>query len=44
MAIDNSGAFKNNVDIFAIGGGGFTHEQTSDKSDSILEDYLLSLS
>ena len=44
MAIDNSGAFKINVDIFAIGGGGFTHEQTSDKSDSILEDYLLTLS
>lgn len=44
MAIDNSGAFKSNVNIFAIGGGGFTHEQTSDKSDSILEDYLLTLS
>lgn len=44
MAMENTGIFKENVNIFAVGGGGFTHEQTLDNSDSMLEDYLLTLS
>ena len=42
--MENTDAFQSNVNIFAVGGGGFTHEQTSDNSDSMLEDYLLTLS
>ena len=40
----NADAIKGNVNIFAVGGGGFTHEENSDCSDRMLEDYLLTLS
>ena len=40
----NTDALKSNINVFAVGGGGFTHEQTLDNSDSMLEDYLLTLS
>ena len=42
--MENTDAIKGNVNIFAVGGGGFTHEQNSDNSDRMLEDYLLTLS
>ena len=44
MDIENADAIEGNVNIFAVGGGGFTHEQNLDNSDPILEDYLLTLS
>ena len=31
------------VQIFAVGGGGFTHSQESDGRDALLEDRLLAL-
>lgn len=40
----NAVSIKGNVQIFAVGGGGFTHEQTSEDNDFMLEDYLLALS
>ena len=40
----NSESLNSNVQIFAVGGGGFTHEQTSESNDSMLDDYLLTLS
>ena len=44
MGMEKSDAIKSNVNIFAVGGGGFTYEQNSDNRDRILEDYLLTLS
>ena len=31
------------VQIFAVGGGGFTHSQDGDRRDMLLEDRLLAL-